>query len=95
MNPFNYSSGPTLTSHSNHIISFHEMKYIQMWDDAAPVIRTERVSHLPYNINNHNFIIIKRIFYPCIDRRNGCARDRHGECERERGRKRTIERVID
>jgi hypothetical protein len=85
MNPFNYSSGPTLTSHSNHIISFHEMKYIQMWDDAAPVIRTERVSHLPYNINNHNFIIIKRIFYPCIDRRNTGVRETDTVKERERG----------
>lgn len=64
MNPFNYRSGPTLTSHSNHtIFFFHEMKYIQMWDDAAPVIRSERVSHLPYNINNHNFITIKRVLY--------------------------------
>jgi len=84
MNPFNYRSGPTLTSHSNHIIFFHEMKYIQMWDEAVPVIHTECVSHLPYNINNHNFIIIKRVSYSCIDERNGCVRDRHDERERER-----------
>lgn len=56
-----------------------------MWDDAAPVIRSERVSHLPYNINNHNFITIKRVlYYACTDERNGCVRD--GHCERERRR---------
>lgn len=60
MNPSNYRSGPSLTSHSNHTIFFSRNEiYLNVGRRRAPVIRSERISQLPYNINNHNFITIK------------------------------------
>lgn len=87
MNPFNYRSGPTLTSHSNHTIFFHEMKYIQMWDDATPVIRSERISHLRIALIII-ILLLSNVYHTycvCTNERNGCVRDRHGERERDRG----------